>query len=104
MKFVPLVIVMIAAGLIGAGCASLLKTSTSADSYPVSSGVATTNQSPLTAWLEVAQATNKAVNVTPSQLPIETILGAFIGLSAAASGWYARHQTQKAVDKVKPPA
>jgi len=88
-----LTIVLMLTALFGAGCAALLQKKAPATSLPVLNGAATTNDLASVAWLQLAQDINKAVNPTSTSMPIDTGLGALIGLISAASGFLARHVT-----------
>ena len=84
--------IMLLACLVGAGCGTFLTPHSSPDSYPVSALVASTNDSPLVAWLKVAAVANQTANVTPSQAPVGALLGGLIALGSVAAGWYGRHK------------
>jgi hypothetical protein len=81
--------------LLGAGCGTLLGTKAGTTSVPVELGAATTNDVNLVAWEKVAQVLNATANPTSTNAPINTLLGAAIGLTTAFAGWYARHTTAK---------
>ena len=82
--------------LIGAGCSTLLKPTTSAQSPAVEYYGASTNDPALVSYLKAADAINTAVNVTASEAPIHMLLAGLTTLSAAAVGWYARHKSAAA--------
>ena len=88
-----LIVTLTLAAAFGTGCAALLQKKAPATSLPVLNGAATTNDLASVAWLQLAQDINKAVNPTSTSLPIDTGLGALIGLISAASGFVARHVT-----------
>jgi hypothetical protein len=79
--------------LAGAGCGTFLTPHSDPTSYPVSSLVASTNDSPLVAWLKVAAQANQTANPTPSQAPVGAVLGGLIALGAVAAGWWGRHKS-----------
>lgn len=63
-------------------------------SLPVKYGVATTNDSQVTAWLELARKVNSTVNVTPTEPALDVVLNSLVALSCAAAGWFGRHASQ----------
>ena len=81
--------------VLGAGCGTLLGTKASTTSVPVELGAATTNDVNLVAWEKVAQVLNATANPTSTNAPINTLIGAAIGLTTSFAGWYARHTTAK---------
>lgn len=87
--------------LIGAGCSTLLKPSTSEQSPAVEYFGASTNDPALVSYLRAADAINSAVNVTASEAPIHMLLAGLTTLSAAAVGWYARHKSTAAAGAAK---
>jgi hypothetical protein len=84
--------IMLAVVIAGAGCGTFLTPHSEPTSYPVQALVASTNDSPLVAWLKVAAVANQTANVTPSQAPVGAILGGLIALASVAAGWYGRHK------------
>lgn len=76
----------------GAGCGTFLTPHSEPTSYPVQALVASTNDSPLVAWLKVAAVANQTANVTPSQAPVGAVLGGLIALASVTAGWYGRHK------------
>ena len=84
--------IMLLASLVGAGCGTFLTPHSDPTSYPVQALVASTNDSPLVAWLKVAATANQTANVTPSQAPAGAVLGGLIALASVAAGWYGRHK------------
>lgn len=92
---VSLGIALVFAAVIGAGCGSLIGTGAAADSLPVQLQVATTNDVQLVAWEKALQSLNSIANPTPAKESVDTLLGALIGLTTAAAGWYARHHTAR---------
>jgi hypothetical protein len=79
--------------VLGAGCMSALTEHASPEFQPVAAGYATTNDTQVTAVLREIQGLNSGLNPTSTRLPIDTAIGALIGLSSAASGWLARHKS-----------
>ena len=79
--------------LIGAGCGTLLGTKAAATSLPVQLSAATTNDVQLVAWEKFFQAANSQLNPTPSEAPINAVLGGIIALTSALAGWYGRHKS-----------
>jgi hypothetical protein len=82
----------VCAVLVGGGCGTLLTPHPAVNSLPVQLVGASTNDIPLIQWEELARAVNSQVNPTPTREPIDTILGAVIGLTGVLGGWYARHR------------
>lgn len=78
--------------LLGAGCGTLLSTKAPATSLPVQIGAASTNEPQLVAWEELLLQANAQLNPTPSEAPINAVLGGIIALTSALAGWYARHK------------
>jgi hypothetical protein len=70
------------------GCKATLGTTAAPTSYPVTVGVATTNDAAAVAWEKVALAANAQLNPTPTTPLVSTIITALIAITAAAAGAY----------------
>ena len=81
------------------GCESLFTKTASPESLPVEYGGATTNDPNIVAYLKLAQAINATANPTPTEIPINQVIGALIVLAGAASGFYGRHIAAAAATK-----
>jgi uncharacterized protein YceK len=81
-------LIVLVSTLAAAGCGTFFSRPSSLNSWPVQVGYATTNDSPATAWLRVAQAANTTYNPTPTATPINLVIGGLIGLTSVFSGWY----------------
>jgi uncharacterized protein YceK len=79
--------------IFGAGCGTLLGTKAPATSLPVQLAAATTNDTQLVAWEKCFQAANAQLNPTPTEAPINAVLGGMIALTSALAGWYGRHKS-----------
>lgn len=86
------------------GCAGLLTHTASPSALPVELGAASTNDFVPVAWVRLAQAVNAAANPTPTEAPINVLLGAAAALLAAAGGWASRHFAEKSPKTAASPA
>lgn len=93
MKLQFLLVVLICTGLV-AGCRALVEKST-AQSYPVQAGFATTNDPAVIAYLNAAKAVNMQYNPTPSREPIDLLISTLTVLTSVIVGYAGRHFATK---------
>lgn len=87
MKIKLVYLVTVAAVLIiTTGCKSMLGTTASANSVPVNTGAATTNDVNAVAYLELARQLNATLNATPSSPLVNDGLTALIALVSGLAG------------------
>ena len=82
------------AGACSAGCAHLLGTNATPQSFTVQSGIATTNDANLVAYLKEARAVNALVTPQPASSLADTGLGALIALATSLATYY-QHRPKK---------
>lgn len=97
--FIAAVTFAVTSGVTITGCSALLASRNTPDSIPARVFDIPTNELASVAWVESVRQINQAVNPTATAMPVDTALGAIIGLLSAAGGWYARHSASKPVDK-----
>src|SRR5205085_7126596 len=88
-----LVTVLLFAAAVWTGCSAAFRPTQSPSSFPVTSGVSTTNEAPITGWLEVVKAANQQYNSTVTRGPTDAALYGLVSLSSAVVGWLARHKS-----------
>lgn len=87
------VFILLAAALLGGGCASFLTKPVNPEHLPVTMGAAPTNTTEAIAWLLLSQQANRSFNPTPTSGLVDVSIGALIAVMTAAGGWMARHNT-----------